>query len=90
SKDTYNKLTPAEQKIIMDVGHSLQAYALSSCKADDQKVAEVFGKAGDKVFDMNQQQFLEWKQLAKQSAWKYFADHVKDGQRLLDMAEAVK
>ncbi len=61
----------------------------SSCKADDQEVAVVFGKAGDHVDDMNQQQFQQWKTLAKQSAWKDFAKQVKDGQKLLDMAEAV-
>lgn len=59
------------------------------CKADDQEVADVFAKAGDHVDDMNEQQFQEWKALAKQSAWKDFAAQVKDGQKLLDMATAV-
>lgn len=89
SKDTYDKLTPAQQKIVMDVGHSLQDFALTSCKADDKRVAEVFGKAGDHVYDMDKQQFEEWKKLAEQSAWKDFAEHVKDGKKLLDLAEAV-
>ena len=89
SKATYNKLTPAQQKIVMDVGHSLQQFALDACKADDQKVAEVYGKAGDKVSQMSDAQFLEWKKVAQQSAWKDFAKQVKDGQKLLDMAEAV-
>lgn len=90
SKITYDKLTPEQQKIVMEVGHSLQQYALDSCKADDSKVAEVYTKAGDKVLTMDEQQFLEWKKLAQQSAWKDFAEKVKDGQKLLDMAEAVK
>jgi TRAP-type C4-dicarboxylate transport system substrate-binding protein len=90
SKATYDKLTPEQQKIVMDVGHSLQKYALDACKADDEKVAEVYGKAGAKVLQMNEQQFLEWKKVAQQSAYKDFAAQVKDGQKLLDMAEAVK
>ncbi len=90
SKATYDKLTPEQQKIVMEVGRSLQKYALDACKADDQKVAEVYGKAGDKVAQMNEQQFLEWKKVAQQSAWTDFAKQVKDGQKLLDMAEAVK
>ena len=89
SNDTYRKLTSAQQKVVMDVGHSLQGYALASCKADDAKVAEVFGKAGDHVFDMDKQQFDEWKALAKKSAWRDFAKQVKDGQKLVDLAEAV-
>jgi len=90
SKATYDKLTPAQQKIVMDVGHSLEKYALDACKADDRKVADVFGKAGDKVSDMNAQQFAAWKKLAQQSAWKNFAENVKDGKHLIDMANAVE
>src|SRR6185437_1027187 len=90
SKATYDKLTPEQQKIVHEVGASLQKFALDSCKDDDKRVAEVYGKAGDKVLDMNQQQFMAWKNLAEQSAYKDFASEVKDGARLLKMAEAVK
>ena len=89
SKATFDKLTPAQQKIVMDVGHSLEQFALDACKKDDQRVADVFAKAGDKVYDMNAQQFAQWKALAQKSAWKDFAEHVKDGQHLISMAAAV-
>src|SRR6185437_6110002 len=68
SKAAYDKLTPAQQKIVMDVGHSLEKFALDACKKDDQRVADVFEKAGDKVSDMNAQQFAQWKALAQKSA----------------------
>jgi TRAP-type C4-dicarboxylate transport system substrate-binding protein len=90
SKATYDKLTPAQQKIVMEVGHSLQGYALEACKDDDKKVAEAFSKEGAKVYDMNATQFGDWKALAEQSAWKNFADNVKDGKHLIEMANAVK
>lgn len=90
SKATYDKLTPEQQKIVKEVGHSLQKFALDSCKADDKRVADVYGKAHDKVSTMSEAQFMEWKKLAQQTAWKDFARDVKDGQKLLDMAEAVK
>lgn len=89
SKATYDKLTPAQQKIVMDVGHSLEQFSLEACKADDNKVADYYGKSGDKVSTMNEQQFDEWKTIAEKSAYKYFADHVKDGANLIKMAEAV-
>ncbi len=89
AKDTFSQLTPAQQKIVLAVGHSLQNYALAACKADDAKVATVFAKAGDHVYDMDKAQFEEWKKLAEQSAWKDFADHVENGKKLLDMATAV-
>lgn len=89
SKRTYASLSPEQQKIVHAVGHSLQSFALASCKADDAKVAEVFGKAGDHVYDMDKAQFEEWKKLAQTSAWKEFAQQVTDGQKLINMATAV-
>lgn len=90
SKATYNSLTPAQQKIVMDVGASLEKFAIQSCKEDDQALAEVYGKAGATVHDMAEATFLKWRQLAKESAWKNFEESVKDGKKLMDMAEAVK
>jgi TRAP-type C4-dicarboxylate transport system substrate-binding protein len=89
AKSTFNSLTPGQQQIVKEVGHSLQDFVLASCKADDAKVAAVFGKAGDHVYDMDKGEFGQWKALARTSAYKNFADHVKDGKKLLDMAEAV-
>ena len=90
SKATYNSLTLAQQKIVMDVGASLEKFAIQSCKEDDQALAEVYGKAGATVHDMDEATFLKWRQLAKESAWKNFEDSVKDGKKLMEMAEAVK
>ena len=53
-------------------------------------MADVFTKAGDKVYDMNEQQFEQWKALAEKSAWKSFADSMKDGAKLIEMANAVQ
>jgi len=89
SKATYDRLTPDQQKTVMEVGRSLEKFALESCQADDKRVAEVYGKAGDKVLTMNAQQFQEWKKLAQQTAWKDFAEHVPDGRKLLEMAQAI-
>jgi TRAP-type C4-dicarboxylate transport system substrate-binding protein len=89
SKATYDKLTPKQQKIVMDVGRSLQAFSLESCKKDDAKVAKMYGDAGDKVSTMNAAQFDKWKAIAQKSAYKNFAGHVKNGKKLIEMAEAV-
>ncbi|HET6599518.1 MAG TPA: TRAP transporter substrate-binding protein DctP, partial [Burkholderiaceae bacterium] len=90
SKATYDKLTPEQQKIVKEVGHSLQAFALEACKKDDDKVAEFYAKTGAKVSTMNEQQFNQWKALAEKSAYKKFAEDVKDGAKLIKMAEAAK
>jgi len=90
SKSTYNSLTPAQQKIVMEVGASLEPFALKSCKEDDQRLGEVYAKAGAHVYDMNEKTFLMWRDLAKKSAWKKFEDSVKDGKKLMEMAQAVR
>ena len=90
SKATYDSLTPAQQKIVMEVGASLEPFAIQSCKEDDKALAEVYGKAGAKVHDMNEKTFLMWRDLARKSAWKNFEDNVKNGKKLMEMAEAVR
>ena len=90
SKKTYDSLTPEQQKIVMEVGASLEKFGMEAAKADDQRVADVYTKAGDKVVDMPAAAFAKWREVAKASAWKDYAEKVKDGKQLLDMAAAVK
>ena len=61
SKETWNKLTPAQQKIFTEVGASLEKFAIEAAKADDRKLAEVYAKAGVKVVDMDEATFNRWR-----------------------------
>jgi len=90
SKETWNKLTPAQQTIFTEVGASLEKFAIDAAKADDQKLAEVYTKAGVKVVDMDEATFNRWREIAQKSAYKDFAEKAPNGQALLDMALAVK
>ncbi|HQR12463.1 MAG TPA: TRAP transporter substrate-binding protein DctP [Casimicrobiaceae bacterium] len=90
SKDTWSKLTPEQQKILAEVGASLEPFAKESAQADDKELANVFTKAGAKVVDMDEAAFLKWQAVAKDTAYKDFAANVKNGQQLLDMALSVK
>lgn len=90
SSATYNKLTPAQQKIVMEVGASLEKFAMEESIKDDSRMAEAYAKAGNKVDDMDDTSFAKWRELAKNTAWKDFVEKTKNGQQLLDMALAVK
>ena len=90
SKRTFDSLTPAQQKIVMDVGASLEKFGMEAAKADDQRVVEVYTKAGNKVVDMDAAAFAKWREVAKASAWKDFEEKVKNGKQLMDMAVGVK
>lgn len=90
SKKSFDSLSPDQQKIVMEVGASLEKFGMDSAKADDQRVADVYAKAGSKVGDMDGAAFAKWREIAKGSSWKDYAEKVKNGQQLLDMAAAVK
>ncbi|MBK9522622.1 MAG: TRAP transporter substrate-binding protein DctP [Rhodocyclaceae bacterium] len=90
SKQVFDKLTPAQQKIVMEVGASLEKFGMEAAMADDQKVVEVFTKAGLKVSDMDKAAFDKWREVAKGSAWVDFEEKVKNGKQLFEMALSVK
>ena len=90
SKSVFDSLPKDQQQIVVDVGASLEGFALEAAKADDQRMAEVYTKNGAKVFDMDDATFAKWRTIARETAWEDFAKNVKDGKRWLDMATAVK
>lgn len=90
SNSTFNSLTPAQQKTVMEVGASLEQFAIEESKKDDARLADVYEKAGAKAVDMDDAAFAKWRTLAEKTAWKDFAEKTKNGKQLLDMALAVK
>jgi TRAP-type C4-dicarboxylate transport system substrate-binding protein len=90
SKAAYDALTPDQQKIVMDVGASLEKFAIDESKKDDQRLADVYTKAGAKVADMDDATFQKWRKIAQDTAFKDFEEKVKNGKQLLEMALSVK
>lgn len=90
SKASWDTLTPQQQKVVMEVGASLEPFAMEGAKKDDKLLAEIYAKAGAKVVDMNQASFDKWKAIARQTSFKNFTDNVTNGKQLLDMALSVK
>jgi TRAP-type C4-dicarboxylate transport system substrate-binding protein len=90
SKAAYDALTPDQQKIVMEVGASLEKFAIDESKKDDQRLADVYAKAGAKVADMDDATFQKWRKIAQDTAFKDFEETVKNGKQLLEMALSVK
>ena len=90
SKASFDKLTPEQQKIVLEVGASLEKFGMESARADDQRLATVYSQAGDVVHDMNEAAFAKWREIARASAWKDFEERIPNGKKLLDMAVSVK
>jgi TRAP-type C4-dicarboxylate transport system substrate-binding protein len=90
SKATFDSLTPEQQKIVTEVGASLETFAIEAAKQDDQDVAKVYAAGGAQVHDMNEAAFMKWREVAKATAWKAFEEKVKNGKQLMEMAASVK
>ena len=74
SKAVFDSLGKSQQGAIMAVGEQMEAYGMQSSKEDDVRAAEVFGKAGNGVYDMDDAAVEKWRAVAQASAWKEFAD----------------
>lgn len=90
SKAAFDGLTPAQQKIMTEVGASLEKFAMEAAKVDDQELVKVYTKAGAKTHDMDAKTFAKWKAIAQKTAWKDYEDNVPNGKKLMEMAGAVK
>ncbi len=89
SKAIYDGLPAAHQKAISEVGTKLEAFALQNAKADDDKLAEIYTKAGVKVGDFNTAALAKWKAIAQETAWADYAKRNESCAALLKLAEAV-
>ena len=90
SKASFDKLNPAQQKAVMDASKKAEDYFAGEAKKLDDKMVEVYQKAGVKVVSMTPAQFDEWRAVAMKTSYKTFADKVPDGKAIIDKALAVK
>ncbi len=86
SKQVFDKLPKAQQDAIMAAGADLEKFAVESAMADDVAVANVYVKAGAKVFDLDEATLKKWQALAR-PVWKDFADKNENCAKLLALAE---
>ncbi|WP_199902625.1 hypothetical protein [Azospirillum sp. B4] len=52
-------------------------------------MAEIYAKAGVKVVDMDEKVMDEWRAIARDTAWKDFAERSAEAAALLKLAEDV-
>jgi len=90
SKKSFNRLNKAQQKQIMASAKKAEKFAYEGAKKADQKLVDAYTKAGVKVVTMSAEQAAAWRAIADKTSYKQFADKVKGGRELLDMALSVK
>lgn len=89
SMKTWKKLTPEQQKILLDVGKSLEQKAFESAIADDKRVAQLFAKAGAQIHKMTLDEWKQWQTLFQQVSFAKFKADVPGGAELLDKSTAL-
>lgn len=90
SRAIFDKLTKAQQDLIMTVGTEIESFAREAAMSDDSEVANVYGKAGAKIHDMSPEIVEKWRTIARDTAWKDFAGKNANCAKLLKLAEEVQ
>jgi len=87
AKSTYDKLTKDQQQVIMQVGAEMEKFGTEQARIDDKQVAEIYTKAGAKVYDLDDKAIKKWQTLARDTAWKDYAARSPSCAHLLALAE---
>jgi TRAP-type C4-dicarboxylate transport system substrate-binding protein len=89
AKSTFDSLAVPHQQAVMKVGAALESFALENAMADDQALADIFGKAGVKVANFNADVLGQWRAIAQATAWQDYAARSPACADLLKLAEAM-
>jgi TRAP-type C4-dicarboxylate transport system substrate-binding protein len=87
SKDIFAKLPKAQQDIIMQAGAEQETFATEAAKADDKIAADVYAKAGAKVYDLDEATVRKWQAIARDTAWKDYGARGESEAALLKAAQ---
>lgn len=90
SKKSFAKLDEKQKMELMKAAGEAEEFATKASKEADQKLVDAYKKAGVKVVEMTADQAAMWRKIADESSYKAFAEKVKGGQQLLDMALSVE
>ncbi len=87
SRSVFESLPPNHREVLVTVGAELEKFAVDGARADDQKVASIYERAGGKASDLSAATVERWRTLARATAWKDFAARSDSCARLLKLAE---
>jgi TRAP-type C4-dicarboxylate transport system substrate-binding protein len=87
SRSVFESLPKGQQDVLLAVGAGLEKFATDGARADDQKVASIYEKAGGKASDLSAATVERWRALARDTAWKDFAGRSDSCARMLKLAE---
>jgi len=90
AKESFAKLNQKQQEELRKAAWAAEEYAYKASIEADQKLVDAYKNAGVKVVEMTADQATMWRKIANESSYKAFADEVKGGRELLDLALSVQ
>lgn len=90
NKTTFDELSSEQQEALLSASAKAQAFYLEEAKKADSEAERLFSEAGVKIAKMSDEDFAAWREIAKDSSYKKFAEDTPGGQELIDMALAVE
>jgi len=80
-------LPKAQQDVVVAVGAELEAFGRDAAKADDKNAADVYAKAGAKLYDLDEATLKKWQAIAVETAWKDYGEKSETCAALLKAAQ---
>lgn len=90
SKKVYDSLTDEQRAAIQAGAAKAEAYFDAESRKGEQRMRDVFSKAGVEVVSLGEDDFNAWMEVAKASSYKNYAEKVPGGKELLEKALAVE
>lgn len=90
NKSKFESLTDEQQQALRDASAKAETFYLEEAKKQDAASVDIFRDAGVEIAEMSQEDFDAWREIAKETSYKKFAEEVPNGQELLDMALSVE
>jgi TRAP-type C4-dicarboxylate transport system substrate-binding protein len=89
SKAVFDALPKDQQDQIMALGASLESFGTASAKADDSAVVEVYKAKGCANHQLDAATLAKWRELARVSAWKDYADKSESAAKFMKLAQII-
>ena len=90
SKKSFDKLNDKQKEAVLAAGKKAEAYMTKEAANLDTNMEKVFKEKGVQIVQMTEADYKAWLAIAKQTSYKQFAEKVKDGDKLIAKALAVK
>ena len=90
SKQVFDAMSKAHQDVIMALGAEMEEFGTKEAMADDERISEVYAKKGAKVFDLDEATVDKWRAIARDTAWKDYAQKTPLSAELLKLAESIQ